>query len=356
MIDNKRIRWMDFARTFAIISVILCHSVESVYSMNMEEWNVLSSLSKIFNIVSHTAGRLGVPIFIFLSGALLLSKDIDRNEDVIKFYKHNLLPLFLAVEIWNIIYDIFLYTFKLEEIKFTTVINNLLFFEQVKMSHMWYMPMILGIYLAVPFVAYIIKKFSGRVLAFPIIIVFVASIIVPNTNIVFTMLNKPIHNIILDLSYCGGVYGVYLILGYYVNKNILKNISTLKIILGALAFYVFTVVFQIYINNNGLNYHVWYDFLGLFLTTLFIFEIFHRMNINNNIIVNVTRYISSISLGMYFIHRPIQMLLCKYISFNGFKMSVSVIIIWVITVILSVFIISILKKISFFSKWLFIIK
>ncbi|WP_366463420.1 acyltransferase family protein [uncultured Clostridium sp.] len=76
-----------------------------------------------------------------------------------RFYKHNLFTLFIAVEMWNIVYNIFLYIFKFEEVNMSIVIADLLFFQQVQMSHMWYMPMILGIYVAVPFVAYYIKSF-----------------------------------------------------------------------------------------------------------------------------------------------------------------------------------------------------
>lgn len=354
--ENKRIIWMDVARTFAIISVLLCHSVESIYLMNMEEWSILNTFNKIFNITAHTTGRLGVPIFIFLSSALLFKKEFDSDEKIIKFYKHNLFPLFIAVECWNVIYDIFLYIFKFEEINFMTVINNLLFFEQVKMSHMWYMPMILGMYMAIPFVAYIVKRFSIKVFIVPIVFVLIASFIMPNVNIVLTMFNKPLHNIIFDLSYCGGVYGIYLLLGHYVNKGMLKNISLSSIIIGMLTFFVLTIIFQIYINNKGLNYHVWYDFLGLLITSICIFEIFHRTNLRSDILIKITRYISSISLGMFFVHRPIQLLICRYINFSNFKMSISVIMVWIITIALTVIIVSIAKRIPSISKYLFIIK
>ncbi|WP_294155247.1 hypothetical protein [uncultured Clostridium sp.] len=65
MTEDRRIEWMDFSRTFAIISVLLCYSADSVYSMNMEEWAILSNINKIFSIVIHTTERLGVPVFIF---------------------------------------------------------------------------------------------------------------------------------------------------------------------------------------------------------------------------------------------------------------------------------------------------
>ena len=38
-----------------------------------------------FRIIFFTVGRLGVPIFLFLTGALTLKKQIDTDEDVLKF-------------------------------------------------------------------------------------------------------------------------------------------------------------------------------------------------------------------------------------------------------------------------------
>ena len=67
---KERIQKFDIARTFAILCVVLCHSVEAAYS-NVA-YKQLSNISQIFRIVFFTLGRLGVPIFLFLTGALIL--------------------------------------------------------------------------------------------------------------------------------------------------------------------------------------------------------------------------------------------------------------------------------------------
>lgn len=69
---SKRIQSYDMARTFAILCVVLCHSVEFAYS-NINYMN-LSEISQVFRIIFFTVGRLGVPIFLFLTGALTLKK------------------------------------------------------------------------------------------------------------------------------------------------------------------------------------------------------------------------------------------------------------------------------------------
>lgn len=84
---DKRIVYLDIARTLAIILVIFCHAVETIYKMNIFEWNSINIWSKIFKTAAFTVGRLGVPIFLFISGQLLLRKNIETGEDCLKFYK-----------------------------------------------------------------------------------------------------------------------------------------------------------------------------------------------------------------------------------------------------------------------------
>ena len=37
--SNRRIEYLDIARTFAIFCVVLCHSVETIYKFSLQEWN-----------------------------------------------------------------------------------------------------------------------------------------------------------------------------------------------------------------------------------------------------------------------------------------------------------------------------
>ena len=106
--DLKRIKNLDIARTFAIISVLLCHAVEYIYILDMKNWVNATTISQIYRTVLFTIGRCGVPIFLFITGYLILSKKMETDDDVSKFYKRSFLPLLITTEIWIIIYNIFL--------------------------------------------------------------------------------------------------------------------------------------------------------------------------------------------------------------------------------------------------------
>lgn len=109
--SNKRILWLDYARAFAIFSVLLVHSAEYAYALKPEEILKLGTVSSLIRLASIVVGRLGVPIFLMLSGYLLLDRDYTTAEKIKSFYKKNLLPLVLTVEVWVVIYYAYLIVF-----------------------------------------------------------------------------------------------------------------------------------------------------------------------------------------------------------------------------------------------------
>lgn len=55
--EKNRIIYLDIARTFAIIFVVLCHSVELIYKMNLQGWVSISLNARIFKTIVFTLGR-----------------------------------------------------------------------------------------------------------------------------------------------------------------------------------------------------------------------------------------------------------------------------------------------------------
>ena len=191
--EKRRIYFLDIARTFAIISIVLCHSVELIYPIypnNLDSWTHLSVQSKIFRTIFFTIGRLGVPIFLFITGYLTLNKKIDSDEDCTKFYKRNLIPLLITTEIWIILYNVFLSVLNNKSFDIIATIKNMLFVEQVPLMNMWYMPMIIGIYIAIPFVSKIVKQFSIKSLKYPIIIILALQFLLPTVNVLLKIFGR----------------------------------------------------------------------------------------------------------------------------------------------------------------------
>ena len=355
---KNRIANLDIARTFAIISVVFCHAIELIYNMNVKGWTELSIQSKIFRTIGFTIGRLGVPIFLFLSGYLLLNKKYDNDDDVKKFYKKNLLPLILVTEIWIIIYNIFISIYN--DINFDTyvLIKEMLFIEKVPLMNMWYMPMIIGVYIAIPYISKILHTFNLKSLKYPMGLVFILMFIIPTLNIILKTFKLEQYGNLLDVSFLGGTYGIYIISGYLISNGIIKKIKTRWIIIISIMFFVFSCGIQIYEYNHNIAYNIWYNSPFIFLCTFNLFELFTRINTGkiHTKFMNIFTYISKISLAIYFIHIIVEMILSKYIKMFKVCNPVKILILFEISFIFSVLIIWLFSRIKLIKTKILLIK
>ena len=163
--QQKRDISLDLLRTMAILDIILAHAVESTYPMNVELIS-FPTIQKILALSMHTLGRLGVPIFFFLTGYLLLDRDYD-DDKIIGFWKTHLLQLMITSEILGTIY----YIFGLSQgIEFSLIrlFREMLMHDNFEAGHFWYIPKIIGIYLFLPFVAKVLKDIDIRRLPLPL--------------------------------------------------------------------------------------------------------------------------------------------------------------------------------------------
>ncbi len=354
---NNRIIWLDIVRCIAILLVVLCHATEAIYSFTIEEWNNLTLSSNIFKIISFTLGRLSVPLFLFLSGYLLLRKNINNSEDCKKFYKNNLVSLLITVEIWNIVYNILIPIINNSNFNIKELILNMLFLKNVNLPNMWYMPMILGTYIAIPFLAILVKKVDFKTLMVPMIIIFCALFLLPNISTITNILFSVQFDLIIDLSFLGGIYGLYILLGYYVEENKFKNIKTRYLILIGILFFIISCGYQIWMFKKGYAYNIWYNFSGLLITGLCIFEMFSRINFNfNKQLENIFTYISKASLGIFFIHIIVQKILLKYINFYIINTPITVVLLTLTIFIISLILILFISKIKVIKKRFLLIK
>lgn len=90
-----------------------------------------------------------MPIFLFLTGALILSKPMEK-EAISKFYKKKWLSLFITMQILIFIWTIFLMLYKnaggeTETVSFGELMKCLFLQRDVPaIMPAWYIPMILG--------------------------------------------------------------------------------------------------------------------------------------------------------------------------------------------------------------------
>ncbi len=326
---SHRIHWLDAARAFAIISVVMCHSVESVYTFDVESIGTLSLASRIIAFCGFTFGRIGVPLFLLMTGYLLLDRDWD-SDAMMTFWKRRWLPLLLCVESWIVLYSVFLYaTGGAGNISVPKVIRCMLFVDGVDMGHFWYVPMIVGLYLFLPIMGAALRHIDPRTIAVPLVVLGIFAFVVPIVIHVFAALKIPIELAVrLDFGYSGGVYGIYLLCGWCAKRGVFKKYTVPVLALTALILFVGCVEFQVWCYGNGHAYNIWYTNALLLLCGISAFELFSRLPYH--LFVNQGRHkngepdstlfgricylLSYYSFAIYLVHFPIQILLRPYIE------------------------------------------
>ena len=241
---NNRIIKLDIARTFAIICVVLCHCSQMVYTQQSVLIKDLGFMSRVFFMATFTIGRLGVPIFLYLSGVLLLEKSIEKDEDIFRFYKNNLLPLLIVNEVWIVIYNVYNIFVLKGTFLVTNFIKELLLLKNSDMLNMWYMPMIIGVYIGVPFLAKIVKSFSFKSFKPIMIVMFIFFFIVPALNVFSSIfgINQTFGSG-MNVAYMGGTYGLYLLVGYYIyNRKCDRLKNWMLVVLSLISFFIILYV------------------------------------------------------------------------------------------------------------------
>lgn len=188
-----------------------------------------------------------------------------------------------------------------------------LFLKSSHMPHMWYMPMIIGIYLFLPFIANAlchIKK--NNVLFFPISILGLISFLLPLINVLRISLGHEVFASLLDVGFSGGVYGLYLITGFLIKRKFLKSVSTKCVIIGFLTMFMGSVCLQSFALYQDKVVDMWYNWGTVFISSLFLFEVISRIQLSifSGVLV---RILARYSFAIYLTHYPIILIFKTFV-------------------------------------------
>ena len=336
MNQDKHIEWIDLLRIIAISLVILCHSSEEgIYILSLDSVLAMQYKSSIFSFACFTLGRLGVPIFLLISGYLLLDKEYDTNK-MKQFWKNNWLHLILCTMIWFLIYDLFLVFIQNKGITLVEIIQDVFFLNKVQMSHVWYMPMIIGLYALIPFAANALQKTDKqRIIWIPLSFFFIFLFLCPTISLLLRIVIpsiRPLSNQI-NAGFSGGIYGIYLLFGWLLKKKTFKKIKGYWLgIIFVLSTSV-AVCFQLWAYNNNIQYNIWYDNPFLLIAAVCIFELFSRCKFHRG--YRLLHWLSSYAFAIYLIHFPFKLLLLDSVMNISCPKPIQVFILWGLLLVIS---------------------
>ena len=322
--SENRVEWIDFVRAIAILTVLYIHATDGIYIISSDAIMNYTIYSRIFNFASLFIGRIGVPFFLMITGYLLLDRSYN-DERVRKFWSKNCKGLIIVTVIWSVIYAISLQFITIGSSQINVSEAGNLFF-----SHMWYMPMIIGMYLSMPFVS--------SALELPFITVILSMHGIQNVNIQYC------------LGFSGGVYGIYIILGYLVKKGLFKKYSSKLMGLIVLVSFLICVLFQYYSFTKGYEFFLWYEFPFVLTGSFALFELCSRMGKVRAF--PLVSFLSKYSFAVFLVHNLFRLPLLPIVVELPFTEPVKAIILWILLIIFSYIAVVIIYRIPKFGKFI----
>jgi surface polysaccharide O-acyltransferase-like enzyme len=246
---------------------------------------------------------MGVPLFLMLSGLLLLQP--SKNEGIRVFFKKRFARLGLPLMFWTIIYFIWDFTVVVYPFSINTIIQGIL---NGAYTQFWYIHVLLGLCLLTPILRVIIAHANRVLIQYFIILWLISVSILP-----FLALLSPLQlskNIFTITGYVG-----YFILGIYLSSVQIRRRTVLAfmflgITLTALGTYVLAVT------NVSANMYFFQEYLSptVILTSVMAFLLLLTIKphpvaslslqheTKPNIFSKILKVISQNTLGIYFVH------------------------------------------------------
>lgn len=197
----ETIPWINNLRVIALYAVIILHSTAPLMmqygKVPLSDWLMADFLNALV--------RFAVPVFVMVTGALLLNRDYAIND----FLKRRLARVVWPFLFWSLVY--IGYSWYNGEIVFTIDIwlniRQILHLLKYGSSyHLWYVYMLIGLYFFIPVISKFVRNATKKEILYFLIV-----------WICVMMLSQPYlsrYNPAVDMHYFAG-YAGYLVLGHY---------------------------------------------------------------------------------------------------------------------------------------------
>jgi len=338
-----RKNYIDYLRVLAILAVITIHVTGHYYG----KFGDIDQISWWFSNVVNSASRFAVPLFVMISGVVLLGKTTSTWE----FYSKRGFRIFPAIIFWSLFFLAFDFFQEMDFDNLFWMVKIGLFSEGKAYYHLWYLSMYVCLMFFVPFINQFINGEKPTYSDLSILMLLFVSFFTLNTIAIGA---TEIIDINIGWFKVFPWYIGYFILGYYLDKYahrinvgssvILAVLIIILIIAGALLnFYAVTkgILQDFFVFNNTA--------LPVFIITALIFLLVkknERYFKENKLITSL----SEASFGMYLIHPFylyfLRKLLPEYNEHGVIYVPVTII----LTLVLSYCSIHLLRRYSVFRK------
>ena len=350
---KERILYFDYLRIIAISAVIILH-VAAAYGYSFPgrslEWAVLNFY--------HAIVRWCVPVFVMISGSLFLSRPTNTKT----LYSKNIVRLLISYCIWSTFYAVSLPIIKsVTDPEYTISYTSMIANSIAGYYHMWFIPMIIGLYMCVPLLKPLIQDAS--VTKYFLILSFIFAFLFPQLiNLCADFLIEPFSDVVnpinmllddMNMSLVLG-YSCYFVLGYFLHTiELTKQQRSIIYALGCIGFLLTFLLNAFAAWKTNEPWRTYFDnfSVNVLLESVAIHTWFKYKTYNSQRLNTIVSALSKYTFGVYWVHVFIQ----EILQINGltaisFSPVFSVPIISAIIIIISFSICFVLIKIPFVGK------
>lgn len=344
----KRDISMDLLRIAAAMAVILLH-VSAIYLL---ETKVVNSLQWTIANFCNASTRWCVPVFVMISGAFLLQKNISIKLLYRKYIKH-LIVLLLC---WNIFYNIP----RIKEYPSSITEFVSFFLTTGGGYHLWFIYMLVGVYISIP----LLKKIVDGGLSKYVLCLWLLTSIplagLSDTTIYlnrFSLLSRNVFIFPFVIKYIG-----YFVLGHflYSEVHLSERMRKRVYLLGILGWGIIIVGTAVMSGRAGVLIEYFYDYHNIMVVfvsvSLFVFFRYRDCPpqsclhvVNNHAFTKFIQELSNLTLGVYLVHVFLLGKIYIYIASFNWHVTIAIPLIWLLTVLTSFSISFVLNKMPYIN-------
>lgn len=311
---KNRILSYDLLRILAICMVVMIHSTlpflkECLPPSPDFTWaNILNSLS-----------RAGVPLFLMLSGALML--DEKKHNDFHTMLRRTW-KLFVPLAAWSFLYSAVFYLL-LPFLKHEPYsVKYFLVRFLLGYYHLWFLPLLIGLYLITPILRLFVRKENSRWILYMILLSVLFRFSVPLLNLLSNQITGPENygETFMNQFRMGFVepYLIYYILGWFLSTHPLSRRQRKWIYaLGAFGLLLTAAGTQLLTSPELKAFDTFYSFESIhvlcYSVAVFVFVFYAVQNhtIHHRWLSRLIVQVSTLSFGIYAVHEMVRPVLGK---------------------------------------------
>ncbi len=210
--EQENLFWADLLRAVVVFGVILVHVAADVIT----EWSTFPKSWWWAANIYDSLIRGPVPVFVMLSGALLLPK----RESCKDFFRKRFNRIAIPSVAWIVLFLLWKKHFYKPDLGFAEALRWVA--GDTVHFHLWFLYLIIGLYLVTPIFRILIAQAKKRDIFYFLMLWFFVSSLLPFAEALGEMFTHANVHIKIPVEPASGFIG-YFVLGYFLNRYVTKK-------------------------------------------------------------------------------------------------------------------------------------